>query len=371
MLDLSKSHSIAKIWQRQILGHYRVGGQTYFNKIQAIEMATKLGTNPTWHFYDDEFGAYNWRQEPPMSLRDAYRMRAQQLREKYDYLILFYSGGIDSHTVLTTFLQNDIKIDSVVIFGTYDFDSDKTSKFNLEQYRVAIPFAQQYQDRYDLKILDISPYFKTLNHQDWFYDSGNALYPSTMIQAMIHRDPYIQQWINRGSTAIIRGVDKPGVFFDLGRFYCVFSDSVLPPIAQESTELYEFFYWSPDCPWLIAKQAHVIKNYFKKHPELCDQLTTCNNQDIIDRYIVPLIYDVGVTPGHRPNYFSVGKSPRSQIFSHRETFFFDSAPELTCQSQWKKGLQYLDRILSPNFKSGGTLYQGVAPTRSARYDLGS
>ena len=53
-----------------------------------------------------------WRFEVISSLdKDKY---AQQLREKYDYIVLAYSGGADSCNVLNSFLDNGIPIDDII-----------------------------------------------------------------------------------------------------------------------------------------------------------------------------------------------------------------------------------------------------------------
>ena len=44
-----------------------------------------------------------------------YVERCNQLRDKYDYLVLHYSGGSDSHNILHTFLTNNIKLDEISI----------------------------------------------------------------------------------------------------------------------------------------------------------------------------------------------------------------------------------------------------------------
>ena len=87
-------------------GYYKVGQEKFVSKILAAIKATELKLPMTWHFHDDVFAKV--KPTGQISLKELYKERALQLREKYDYLILNYSGGSDSWTILNTFLENNI-----------------------------------------------------------------------------------------------------------------------------------------------------------------------------------------------------------------------------------------------------------------------
>ena len=89
---------------------YKVGDQIIANKTLALVEATKRGVFPSWEYHHDVFGAMNWSAPITETLDDLYRERCQQLRDKYDYLILCYSGGSDSWTILNTFLKHKITL---------------------------------------------------------------------------------------------------------------------------------------------------------------------------------------------------------------------------------------------------------------------
>ena len=91
-------------------GYYRVGSDKFYSKLLAIKAQT-LSQNKEfvhWHFHDDAFASKNWAVEPDISLTTLYKWRAEQLRQKYDYIVLFYSGGADSNNILDTFVNNNI-----------------------------------------------------------------------------------------------------------------------------------------------------------------------------------------------------------------------------------------------------------------------
>jgi hypothetical protein len=90
------------------LGYYTVGQIRHYIKPEALIAATKHNQFPEWHFNRDVFDVYAWHQEPEIGLRELYRMRAQQLRDKYDYIRLEVSGGGDSATAAFSFILNGI-----------------------------------------------------------------------------------------------------------------------------------------------------------------------------------------------------------------------------------------------------------------------
>ena len=102
------------IEQNPKLGYYRVGTEVFYSKPQAYIHATKTKSSVEWKFNDIEFAKFNWLVEPSASIREIYRLRAEQLREKYDYIRLECSGGGDSTTTAFAFLLNGIHLDEVI-----------------------------------------------------------------------------------------------------------------------------------------------------------------------------------------------------------------------------------------------------------------
>ena len=67
------------------LGYYTVGEERIYIKPRALIRATETGHFPEWNFNRDVFDPYPWDQEPETALKELYRIRAQQLRDRYDY----------------------------------------------------------------------------------------------------------------------------------------------------------------------------------------------------------------------------------------------------------------------------------------------
>jgi hypothetical protein len=100
--------------ENQQLGYYSIGEKKYYSKVQALMDATKNNQFPEWNFNRKIFDLFNWAEEPGVALRELYKIRAKQLREKYDYIRLEFSGGGDSTTAIFSFLLNNIHLDEIV-----------------------------------------------------------------------------------------------------------------------------------------------------------------------------------------------------------------------------------------------------------------
>ena len=97
------------------LGFYLVGWKKFYNKTLALLESKKTGYEVEWVFNNDVYSKIDWSIPIEESLMEIYRRRAQQLRDQYDYLILYFSGGADSGNVLHAFLENGIFIDEIVM----------------------------------------------------------------------------------------------------------------------------------------------------------------------------------------------------------------------------------------------------------------
>jgi hypothetical protein len=119
-------------------GYYQVGNRVFNYRVRALQEATRTKQSVQWVFNNDVFSAMDWRTPLNVSLNEIYRIRAQQLRQKYDYLVLYFSGGADSTVVLQSFVNNNIKLDEIVVGwpvsqtqGTYTPNNTDTQARNM------------------------------------------------------------------------------------------------------------------------------------------------------------------------------------------------------------------------------------------------
>jgi very-short-patch-repair endonuclease len=118
-------------------GVYKVGNVFIKNKTMALLEASKNKQFPIWDFNNYIFQSIDWSILLKESLQSLYVQRCKQLREKYDYLILNYSGGSDSWNILKTFSNNNIHLDEIFVYwpisatkGLYKPDIENKQPYN-------------------------------------------------------------------------------------------------------------------------------------------------------------------------------------------------------------------------------------------------
>lgn len=361
---------ISQISQHRLKhGHYVVDGKTYNNKFLALSNRNS-SSDMKFYFNDDEFSKVNWSQEPAEDLYELYRQRAQQLRDQYEYLVLYFSGGIDSITILNVFLENKIPLDGVVMYGTWKLDQKYQDK-NLdviEQNRVGVPLIraleQKYKTKINLYLLDTTDMYKNFKSDDFVYNVNTFLGPRMFCHNFYWQDPWMQNWIMKGNTAFIRGIDKPRVFVENNAWHLGFLDTQI--IDSSPAGLYnkycdyaitEYFFWTPDFTPLIVKQAHTIIDYFEKHlpaelfPKLCTK-TSVFDQGTYFKYIDPLIYGryTPQRPGEEKPYFSLPKSIAPSLVQKDLWFYQTGDNEMKKEFEvWKAGINRLQNTINPAY----------------------
>lgn len=264
-------------------GYYTVGSFWTYSKLEAIEQHGRTGHSIAWHYNTHSYSTFDWTQEPPGSLETWYAARARQIRDQYDYLVLWYSGGADSANILSTFVDNNIFIDEIAQFCAVDQADSRDAYINHEIFATAIPTTQQLLDNNPVytntvhRLVDIGDLMKKTmgrhnNRWDFFYHvnqyySINSLARTEM--RMSHPD--YRRIIDSGKTlCFIWGIEKPVVKqTPQGWYFCLRDgqDHGVTAHAQmmnRQWEYDEFFYWAPDMPALPAKQAHVIRRYLEQ-----------------------------------------------------------------------------------------------------------
>jgi hypothetical protein len=96
-------------------GYWKSDGLDFSNKIDALVYATKNDTKVTFAYHDEIWKKFNKNLLGKIPLNQLYKEQAQRLRDKYQYLILYYSGGADSHNILMTYINNNIKLDEIIV----------------------------------------------------------------------------------------------------------------------------------------------------------------------------------------------------------------------------------------------------------------
>jgi len=371
-------------------GVYKVGDKAYVNKLEACLSLNSIPGNHNlhWDYHDQIFSQYKWDAEPPVDIEELYRQRALQLREQYDHLVLFYSGGADSHTILQTFIKNNIPIDEVFLWGAFKAEekvidqlgwSRDPGYYSREVKSIAKPVLLELQKTHKFKITEWDWTDKTLEileDPDWFWDIGTRFAPDTIPRRFLHDAfRHTDRYDDKGKkTAFIFGVDKPRLFQDQSGVYLAFIDTMITTgvgnnadIQKRTWENDEFFYWSPNLPLLVIKQAHLIYNAFKKQSKLhlLPSKTNISGFHASDYYqmIHPIIY-----PNWNNNTWQI-KKPTSSVTDEVGSWFFNMAPEKS-MNQWRNGVLEMERLVGQRHFNQQSVWQGLIGCYSKFYYIG-
>jgi hypothetical protein len=277
-------------------GFWRVNNNNFYNKIDAFIYASKNNNfKIDFHYHDDAWNSYNRNLIGSLDLKNLYKTRAQQIREKYDYLILNYSGGADSHNVLLSFLNNNIKLDAVYIkwpirASEAHQDSFDNSPMNLlSEWNLTITKRLKWLENNfpEVKII-IDDWSQNIKLNE-FVDAENLyqymhLYSLGDLSRIATRSKIEKELIDKNKTVgSIWGIDKPEVSLDQNdNLYFSFRDypiSVAQPLNLnvEGTEL---FYWSPEFPEIIFEQSQKILNFLRNNKEYRDLFRSIGTENI-------------------------------------------------------------------------------------------
>lgn len=317
------------------LGYYTVNNNKFYNKLQAILYANPSRANIIWHFNNEIFDKHDWTIEPPGSLSDIYKLRAIQIREEFDYIIVMASGGADSTNVLHSFLDNNIKIDEIIAgaplsglknwkVNNYDTSANNTVS---ETFLRQLPLMSEISIKYpDIKIT-IHDYFEDIlqmQTDSWIYESAaHWIHFSGCTRHSLDKFTHLKKLAESGKKiAVVYGIDKPIIYRALsGNLYTVVMDPVVNVVTPHFKDKYSnvesvLFYYTPDLPQLMIKQAHELCRWLYK-PEnsfaksmVWDKSkslkfnTSTQRGSNYQRAIIPCIYPV---LGTQPNFWQAEK----------------------------------------------------------------
>jgi hypothetical protein len=265
------------------VGYYSVGERRYADKIAALIDGTRSNIHPEWNFHREVFDKYPWSKRCRTPLKELYRRRALFLREKYDYLTLYYSGGSDSYTILKTFLDNNIKLDEVYVrWAVKDIEklpvnaTNKHASNVISEWELTIKPDLKYLSTYhpEIKITvddfsdEIVPTLSSLTEDNLAQMGVDFLGIGALVRLKKASQAHID-YLYKGKTACaIIGLDKPRLVKKQNKVYMYFLDIVANQWGSHRNKHVEAFYWSPDCPDLIREQSHLLFDFFKTRPNL-------------------------------------------------------------------------------------------------------
>ena len=348
-------------------GYWQANGKYFDIKVNAILEAQSTDSEVTFHYNDQAWDQADWTVEPKSSLEDLYLQRARDLRSKYKTLILRFSGGADSMNILRTFVDNNIKIDVIVVNEYYGLNNDdrNTHPGSAEKLAITLPFLDSLQKQgveFERLELDNSKFFNLLGRDpDWIFRFNMPRFRLVELSAprtVLH--PELQKY-NCPETCVITGMDKPSVFcthekiweFKIPDLFSCLSD------PGHSLMIQEPFYWTADLPELMIKQCHVIKNWAKvnpgKWPKYGDNNTTVRHTRKKE-WLVPLIYPkyYNFEPGSKLPYLDIENPSCEEPYDRSVDHGLERMPVFNVHLQ---GVQLADKLIHRRFKNAESIFQ--------------
>jgi len=349
------------------LGYYTVGQEKIHHKPIALMRATETNQFPEWHFNREVLNAHTWDQEPEVSLQELYRIRAQQIRDKYDYIRLEFSGGADSTVVLYSFINNGIHLDEIVTrwpktagekfvpADPYNYKPENSLSEWEYAAKPLLEWVKTHSPNTKITIHDYSDDMLTGEHDEsWVYNVKDWLLPSYQFKTSIHAMDEHKRTLDRGkSVCILWGVDKPKLCIKDGKWYVYYMDTQANNCSSDigvySNATNEYFFWSPDLPEIVSKQAHTIKNWFELPTnKYLQHLVRWPNHSLAQRATYEQIVKPLIFPEYDPTTFQCSK-PSSNFYNEMDAWFYNNFQENNFYKAWQAGLTYLENKIDTKY----------------------
>ena len=378
---------------KKIYGYYTVGDRVFFRKVEALLYASTLLKSPSiaahkhlfsplqlvkWHFNTEVFDQYNWSNEPDETLDFYYQKRARDLREKYDVIIAYYSGGCDSHNMIMSFLNQNLIIDELVIhhvnagiqiLQSYNFDPKDARIQPLTETNLQIlpRLSEIKKIAPNIKINLFDTTQKTIElfskYQDgsWVKNVREELNPVDSAKYNFTCfDEYKSLIDTNKKIGIIVGLDKPSIRINNNKVMLILSDRrfninlFYSEIESYSNAQVEFFYTSPDACDLFCKQAHTLMNWVLSSHKTQDMFTVhqftpslllANNKLFLEENARALLYQ---STWHK-EWFQAKKSILDW-HSEADLWYHLAFPANTIQgSCWLDGIRYVKENIHQSY----------------------
>jgi hypothetical protein len=217
---------------------------------------TRFALNETvWQQHD-------WS-EPKQDLYQQYINHAARIRAENDYVRIAYSGGVDSHTILTAFRDANVAPDEIFFWTFLDSELYQCNT-NYEIHRSVIPYINTIQKwfpkvkitnlNFNLEQFKILRSFPVADNNFCVYSAGIRMLPTALALSC-----FDQLQINGAIT--LTGADKPRVDRINNEWYAFIIDSAAYDTWGAGVQ---GFYQGVD-PTIHISQCHAIKNLIEQH----------------------------------------------------------------------------------------------------------
>lgn len=362
-------------------GFYTVDGKIFINKVEAILESEKIHKPVDFNFHDDLYVRLDWGKEPESTLEELYAVRAWELRNTYDHLVLHFSGGSDSVNILETFIKNKIPIDELLIRGSVgaaDKNEKNVSASNLyaEMLLQAWPLAEwakktHYPNLIITGVDTIDYTFDYFNNPNWFETYTNSTFACGVAWRCDWDQlvPRYRTLTDQGKkVGHVLGIEKPILYMQGNQYYVRFLDKYRENnlgkrlIASDLPCFVEAFYWAESTAPLVCKQAHTIKNTLKKNKASLNKMQKIRNRGFHD-WVASVIYNRTL-----PIRFQVNKP---YFGKHEQDGFFFKDQHSEHLKNYNTGIDYFNKLLPEKWKHQNTTVLDLLGVWSKSYCIGN
>ena len=358
-----------KLEPNKKLGYYLVNNFIYYNKFQAMIEATKTNSQVRWFFNEDILINHAWHDEPTETIEEIYKQRAQQLRDKYQYIRVEASGGADSTNVIFSFLLNNIHLDEVVYrypkvaerhFSTNAHDL--STENSLSEWQLAAqPLLKWIATNYPATKISMLDYGESLadpsfdKNESWVFESKNYLSLAYCMGKFDNVENNFRHLADQDTKiCIVYGADKPKIFVKDNKFFVYFIDThtghTAISVGDYNNITNEMFYWTPDMPKLVAKQAHMVKNWFLQdaNNKFVDVIKWPNHNSVKLRGLYEQLVRNIIYPHYDMNTFQTVK-PLINITNEMDDWVFSNYKDSAVFRVWEAGIDYLKQNIADEY----------------------
>jgi len=256
-------------------GYWETCGIEFSNKYLALLHASKHNSEVWFKYHNDIWTNFDRSQIGKFSLETLYKERALQLRDSYDYLIIYFSGGADSHNILQTFLDNNIKIDEICVkwpkllrdgkfYSPNTVDTGANNIWSEWNYAIHPTLKWIAANRPDIYI-NLVDYTENLSIEKVelaFVKCEHSRTAGSCLTDLTVSEPTLQGESKK--IGHVFGTDKP-LFFKRGKeIRMMFSDYALSSVPGIGVNRnIEYFYWSPNFPILPFEMVNKTVEYYE------------------------------------------------------------------------------------------------------------
>ena len=259
--------------------YYSVGKEIFLNKFQAAHVAATTGQSLRFVMYEQAFDRVDWTKEPELSWDQLLDIRAQQIAAKNKPIVLNFSGGTDSYTILKVFERNNIHIDALYFrYRTEQRDQLFYNKvFEFLKNGIYDPHCEIIYASDNSSMLP-----KIYHNKEWIWNTADR-YNFSMWGGTGASDELLRQKFGSDIVSVI-GFDKPRLIFNRQGIYC-FQDDINYVRPMNSPGM-DCFFINPELPELHVKQSWMLKKYLVAKY----QLTENSNFDAVQKQWDPTVF---------------------------------------------------------------------------------